>query len=406
MKRTVLLLVSALALALGALPAAAQSPGQAPLHRATGEAVDGSYIVVMKPGRAADVAAEHAGVRPTRVYEHVLNGFAARLDDRELDALRRNPNVAYVEEDQVATVLGQPSARRDAGGRPEARTDGAGAAGTLAAPPWNLDRLDQRYLPLDGSYTVNTSAAHVDIYIVGTGIQTNHPALIKALRGFDVFGGNSEDCHGHGTHMAGIASSPDWGVAKDAYLWSVRVLNCNGSGTYSGIIAGTDWIRSHAASWPTYPAIASYSLGGGYSAALNAAIDALSNSGVFVAVASGGSNADACNFSPSSATTPFTANVSDASDRRASFSNYGPCTDGYAPGVNVTSAWLGGGLYTISGTSVGSPHVAGVAALYKAKYGDAPSATVKNWIVNNATRDVITGNPPATPNRLLYKANL
>jgi subtilisin family serine protease len=401
-------MVLAVLLLLGALPAAAASPqALAPLHEATGQAIDGQYIVVMKGTNLPEQAADRAGVQVQHVFRHALNGFAAQLNERQLEAIRRNPRVDYVEVDQIATTLDDARATSDAG----TQDIGIMNHNVQTNPPWGLDRIDQRNRPLDGLFHYHTTASNVDIYIVDTGIQLNHPQFrrsdgtSRALAGYDAFGGSSNDCNGHGTHVAGTAGGNTYGIAKGAYLWAVRVLNCSGSGSYSGIIAGTDWVRQHAASWGEYPAVANYSLGGGYSSALNSAINNLSNSGVFVAVASGNSGANACNYSPASASTVFSTNASNSSDQRASFSNYGSCTHGYAPGVNIPSAWINSGTRTISGTSMASPHVAGVAALYKAN-GDASYSTVRNWLINNATTNVISGNPSGTPNRLLFKSTL
>jgi subtilisin family serine protease len=180
------------------------------------------------------------------------------------------------------------------------------------------------------------------------------------------------------------------------------VLNCQGSGTNSGVIAGIDWVRVNHAN----PAVANMSLGGGYSSAENTAVTNLVNSGVFLAVAAGNENQNACNVSPASAPAVTTVAASDRTDTRASFSNYGSCVDIYAPGVSITSTWLNGGTNTISGTSMASPHVAGVAALYKATYGNASQSTINSWLVNNSTANVIKSNPSGTVNRLLYKSTL
>jgi subtilisin family serine protease len=192
------------------------------------------------------------------------------------------------------------------------------------------------------------------------------------------------------------------GVAKGAWLHGVRVLNCAGAGLTSDVIAGVDWVTANHRS----PAVANMSLGGGTSAALNTAVTRLWNSGVFLAVAAGNDNADACSSSPAGATGVFTVAASEKNDAKASYSNWGGCVEAYAPGSAVKSAWLLGLTMTLSGTSMASPHVAGVAALYKATFGDAPSATVGTWIINNATAGVITGNTGGTPNRLLFKSTL
>jgi subtilisin family serine protease len=217
-----------------------------------------------------------------------------------------------------------------------------------------------------------------------------------------IAGESSADCNGHGTHVGGTVGGSTYGVAKAVTLRGVKVLSCSGSGSNSGVIAGMDWVRvNHVAR-----SVANMSLGGGYSAATNTAANNLAASGVFLAVAAGNSNADACNASPASAANATTVGASTSTDARATYSNYGGCVDLYAPGSSITSAWLSSGTNTISGTSMASPHVAGVGALYKATYGDASYSTIRTWLLNNATLNVITGNPSGTPNRLLYKAAL
>jgi len=219
---------------------------------------------------------------------------------------------------------------------------------------------------------------------------------------YDAFGGNGQDCHGHGTHVAGTVGGSTWGVAKGSLPRAVRVLNCSGSGSTSGIIAGINWVRTNHIK----PAAANLSLGGGFSSSLNTAVNNLAAAGVFVAVAAGNSNANACSFSPASATGVFSTASSTRTDAKSSFSNHGSCVEAYAPGSSIRSAWLNGGANTISGTSMASPHVAGVAALYKSANGDASQSTITNFIINNATNGVITGNPSGTPNRLLFKGTL
>jgi subtilisin family serine protease len=377
-----LLLVSALfAPALGA-----ENPnnGQAPVVQARGKAIPNHYIVVVKEGADAHAVAAIAGVQPQFEYTAALHGFAAELNAGQLNAVQRNPNVEYVEEDQEATV--DTTQTMDSTGQ-----------------PWGLDRIDQRNLPLSGSYTYNSTGSGVRAYIIDTGLQANHPEFeTRAQNVYDAFGGNGSDCNGHGTHVGGTIGGKTYGVAKKAYLRGVRVLDCSGSGSYSAIIAGVDWVRTNRIN----PAVANMSLGGGYSSSLNTAVNNLANSGVFVAVAAGNSNADACSYSPSSASAVYAVAASDKTDTKASFSNYGGCVDGYAPGVGIKSAWLNSGTNTISGTSMASPHVAGVAALYKATYGDAASSTIASWINTNATAGVIKSNPTGTPNRLLYKSGL
>ncbi|HEX8392310.1 MAG TPA: S8 family peptidase [Longimicrobium sp.] len=380
--RTALSLAGVLALAAcsDTGPTAARSPEAAPLHSAGDRAIDGSYIVVLNEDADPRSVAAVAGVSPRYVYTAALNGFAAELNQGQLNALLHNPNVASVEEDQVA----------------EATT-------TQSSATWGLDRIDQRARPLSGTYTYTGTGSSVYAYIIDTGIYTAHSNFGgRAAVSYDALGGNGQDCNGHGTHVAGTVGSATYGVAKGVRLRAVRVLDCQGSGSFSGIIAGIDWVRVNR----TNPAVANLSLGGGYSSSLNTAITNLANSGVFVAVAAGNENQNACNVSPASASAVTTVASSTSGDAKSSFSNYGSCVDVYAPGSSITSTWNNGGTNTISGTSMASPHVAGVAALYKGTYGNASQSTIDSWIKSNATANVITGNVSGTPNLLLYKAGL
>jgi subtilisin family serine protease len=352
---------------------------------AAGRAIPGEYIVVFADdvgdptAQAAALVRAHGGtLRFT--YQHVLKGFAAALPEAAVAALQRNPRVAYVEEDQEMSV-----------------------SATQSNPTWGIDRIDERSLPLSATYTYNATGAGVRAYIIDTGIQTGHSQFGgRASAVYDAFGGNGQDCNGHGTHVAGTVGSATYGVAKGALLRAVRVLNCSGSGSTSGIIAGLDWVRANHIK----PAVANMSLGGGYSSSLNSATNSLANAGVFVAVAAGNSSANACNYSPASAGNATSVAASTSSDARASFSNYGSCVHLYAPGASITSTWINSSTRSISGTSMASPHVAGVAALYKQAFGDASYSTIRSWLINNSTTGVITGNPSGTPNRLLYKSTL
>jgi subtilisin family serine protease len=354
----------------------------APVLSVQGEPIADSYVIVVKEGADPTSVAAIAGIRPNHVYTAALNGFAATLNAGQLTALRNNPNVDYIEPDQEFT-----------------------ADVTVTAQSWGLDRIDQRSRPLSGTYSYTSTASAVRAYIIDTGIYTSHSEFEgRASNVYDALGGSGQDCHGHGTHVAGTVGGKSYGVARKALLRGVRVLNCSGSGSTSGIIAAVDWVRVNHIK----PAVANMSLGGGFSSSLNTAVSNLHNAGVFVAVAAGNSNANACNYSPASATTVYTTAASTSSDAKASYSNYGSCVDGYAPGSSIRSAWIGGttATNTISGTSMASPHVAGVAALYKGNFGDAASSTIVSWVNSNATTGVITGNITGTPNRLLFKSTL
>ena len=374
--RRITVALAALACALFAWTGIAAAAGQA------GDAIEGSYIVTVKAGKNPKAVADEKKAKTKFVYRDAINGFAAELSDEQVSALRDDSRVDAIEQDRVFT-----------------------ASVTQSGATWGIDRIDQRNRPLSTTYTYNSTASNVTAYVIDTGISTAHPNFgspTRAANVYDAFGGNGQDCHGHGTHVAGTIGSATYGVAKSVRLRGLRVLNCSGSGSTSGIVAALNWLRTNAAK----PAVANMSLGGGFSQTLNNASTSLSNSGVFLAVAAGNENQNACNVSPASATGVFTTASSTSSDSKSSFSNWGSCVEGYAPGSSITSTWLNNSTRTISGTSMASPHVAGAAALYKAGNPGATSATVSNWLIANATANVITGNRTGTPNRLLYKAGL
>jgi subtilisin family serine protease len=376
----IVLLVFASLLLIAPVAAAASPFRVAAVARAQGKVIPDHYIVVLKAGADPRAVAAVAHANPNYVYDAALNGFAAQLNAGQLNALQHNPNVDYIEQDQEASI-----------------------DTTQSSATWGLDRIDQRNLPLSTTYTYNKTASNVYAYIIDTGIQTSHSDFGgRAAVSYDALGGNGQDCNGHGTHVAGTVGGAKYGVAKAVRLRAVRVLNCSGSGSYSQVIAGVNWVTQNHAS----PAVANMSLGGSISSAVNSAVTSMISSGVFTAVAAGNSSANACNYSPSSVSSALTVAASDRTDTRASFSNYGSCVDVYAPGVSITSDWRNGGTNTISGTSMASPHAAGVAALYKANFGNASASTIASWIVNNATASVIKNNPSGTPNKLLYKSTL
>ncbi|MFN2566022.1 MAG: S8 family peptidase [Gemmatimonadaceae bacterium] len=372
-----------------AAPSAAKERAEPqPLFAAGGggaaEVIPGQYVVVFRtevrdvPGLARQLAAAH-GASPRFVYEHALKGFAARISDAAAAALARNPNVAYVEQDQVVRAVTEQS-----------------------NATWGLDRSDQRALPLTGTYTYTPTGAGVTVYIIDTGIRFDHGEFGgRALSGYDAIdGGSADDCNGHGTHVAGTVGGTTYGIAKGAKLVGVRVLDCTGSGTISGVIAGVDWVTAGHVK----PAAANMSLGGGASTALDDAVRTSIEAGVTYAVAAGNDNYNACYYSPARLAEAVTVGATTSSDARASYSNYGSCLDLFAPGSSITSAWYTStsATNTISGTSMATPHVAGVAALYLEGNPTASPATVRDAIVNTATSGVVTSAGTNSPNKLLF----
>jgi subtilisin family serine protease len=368
MRRTDGLLVSCLgAFALAIAPLVAQQPGspgeqrgnQDPprFHRHGPNRIANQYIVVLDedaqgpeadPGaaaaRAEQVIQRTPAGRLTFVYSAALSGFAAEMTEEEAVALSRDPDVLFVEEDSVVEAFA-----------------------TQTNATWGLDRIDQRDRPLNGTYSYTSTGSGVNVYIIDTGIRRTHTQFGgRAFVGFDAIrdGRNTSDCNGHGTHVAGTVGGSTYGVAKAVRLFAVRVLNCSGSGTTSGVIAGIDWVTRNR----IRPAVANMSLGGGASSSLD------------------------------------TAGATTSTDARSSFSNFGSVVDIFAPGSSITSAWSTSdtATRTISGTSMATPHVAGVAARYLQSNTTASAATVRNAIVNAATLNRLSGIPSGTANRLLF----
>ncbi|MER6198057.1 S8 family peptidase [Streptomyces sp. NPDC001586] len=391
------LLPAAFALLAAATTAATLPPHPASAASAAAEAPVAPYVVVLKdtssraPTRALAAEAADSGDEVGPVYEAALNGFAVRTTAARAAALAADPRVASVEPDtEFHTSADTP------GALPQSQEPA----------PWPLDRIDQRELPLDGSYTYPTRAEGVTVYIVDTGINTLHQEFGGRARfGYNaVFLGSSRDCNGHGTHVAATVGGETYGVAKGVSLVGVKVADCRGSGSLSAILKGLDWVVKDAAKAPGTPAVANMSMGGTPSHALDAAVIRAVASGITFTVAAGNDGTDACEGSPARVPQAITVGATDAADRHAPFSSHGPCVDLSAPGVGVTSAWKDSATATAraSGTSMAAPHVAGVAALVLARGTARTPAQVSEALLHGAVPDRITALPADTPNRLLH----
>jgi len=363
-------------------------PVEARLGQTSANALPGQYIVLFRndvadvPGLARQLAAASGG-EVGYTYDSAIKGFSLKVPEaageRVAAALSRNPNVELVEADQVATHT-------------EVQTNAT----------WGIDRIDQRALPLNGSYSYNALGSGVSAYVIDSGILFSHVDFGgRAERGVDYVGDgrNGSDCNGHGTHVAGTIGGSTWGVAKGVRLVSVRVFGCTGGASYSTIIKAVDWVTANGVK----PAVVNMSLGGGLSSTLNTAVTNSINAGFVYSISAGNSNADACKYSPASTPAAITVGSTMSNDGRSSFSNWGSCVDLFAPGSLITSAWTGSNTATkeISGTSMSAPHVAGVAALVLQNSPLSTPLAVRNAIVSGASQGVVTNSLTAN-NHLLY----
>ncbi|XP_071511541.1 aqualysin-1-like [Diadema antillarum] len=358
--------------------------GIAPLQRVA-EKIQNKYLVVID--ESLDVS--EFGDRLTAAFASrrfklakILKSFknmktlSVELSDDAVEFLRRFEGVIHVEEDGVVR--------------------------TQAVASWGLDRIDQRYLPLDNSYSPSNNGRGVNVYVIDTGVWPTHDDFgNRAVAAYDAVGNNNGiDCNGHGTHCAGTVAGTNYGVAKSANIYGIRVLGCLGSGSNSGIIDGMDWVVSNGQK----PGVVSMSLGGGASSTTDAAVKRMYDAGFTVSVAAGNSDEDACGTSPARSGYALTVGATDNTDARAYFSNYGSCLNIFAPGVDITSAWKGSdsATSTISGTSMACPHVSGVAALVLAASPSSSPSSVYSSILNSATSGLVTGRGFLSPNLMLY----
>ncbi|XZW40166.1 S8 family peptidase [Acinetobacter baumannii] len=353
--------------------------------------IKNQYIVILNkdagPSKdfAQNIAKQHAG-KVLQSYDTVLKGFAIYLPDTAgiafIEAMKKNPHVLSVESDTIVNI----------------------DATTQSNPDWGLDRIDQKALPLNSTYSYLQTGSGTTAYIVDTGILSSHQEFSgRVLSGYTAIsdGNGTTDCNGHGTHVAGTVGGTTYGVAKNVNLVPIRILGCDGSGASSNVIAGLDWILKNGKK----PAVVNMSLGGATSSSLDSAVENLYNNGYVMVVAAGNSNTDACTSSPARVSKAITVAATDNTDTRASYSNYGSCVDIFAPGSQINSSWIGNNTATkiLNGTSMATPHVAGVVAEMLQSTPTASPQTISTNLLNQASSNVVK-NPSGSPNRLLYKS--
>ncbi|MFX6546041.1 S8 family peptidase [Acinetobacter baumannii] len=353
--------------------------------------IKNQYIVILNkdagPSKdfAQNIVKQHAG-KVLQSYDTVLKGFAIYLPDTAgaafIEAMKKNPHVLSVESDTIVNI----------------------DATTQSNPDWGLDRIDQKALPLNSTYSYLQTGSGTTAYIVDTGILSSHQEFSgRVLSGYTAIsdGNGTTDCNGHGTHVAGTVGGTTYGVAKSVNLVPIRILGCDGSGASSNVIAGLDWILKNGKK----PAVVNMSLGGATSSSLDSAVENLYNNGYVMVVAAGNSNTDACTSSPARVSKAITVAATDNTDTRASYSNYGSCVDIFAPGSQINSSWIGSNTATkiLNGTSMATPHVAGVVAEMLQSTPTASPQTISTNLLNQASSNVVK-NPSGSPNRLLYKS--
>lgn len=353
--------------------------------------IKNQYIVILNKDAgpsidfAQNIAKQH-GAKVLQSYDTVLKGFAIYLPDTAatafVEAMKKNPKVLSVENDIVMKI----------------------DATTQSNPDWGLDRIDQKALPLNSAYSYLQTGSGTTAYIVDTGILSSHQQFSgRVLSGYTAIsdGNGTTDCNGHGTHVAGTVGGSTYGVAKNVNLVPIRILGCDGSGASSNVIAGLDWILKNGKK----PAVVNMSLGGDASTSLDSAVENLFDNGYVMVVAAGNSNTDACSASPARVSKALTVAATDNTDTRASYSNYGSCVDIFAPGSQINSSWIGSNTATkvLNGTSMATPHVAGVVAEMLQSTPTATPQTISTNLLNQASSNVVK-NPSGSPNRLLYKS--
>ncbi|TMP44363.1 alkaline serine protease [Pseudoalteromonas citrea] len=366
------------------------------------KAIDNKYIVVFDAPKIIDktdkkavaayiaqqtkILSNQYNVTVEREFGTALNGVLVDASKKQIHTLLSNPNVKYIEQDQIVSVTPLIDTKADQGNA-----------------IWGLDRVDQTDLPLNSNYHYDYDGSGVTAYVIDTGVLISHNEFgNRASHGYDFIDNdnNATDCNGHGTHVAGTVGGNSYGVAKNVNVVGVRVLGCNGSGSNSGVIAGINWVKNNASG----PSVANMSLGGGASQATDDAVNNAVASGISFVVAAGNDNRSACNYSPARAANAITVGSTTSSDGRSSFSNYGNCLDIYAPGSSIKSAWYNSNsaTNTISGTSMASPHVAGAVALYLDQNPSLSPSQIDSLLSQRSSKNKVSDAKSGSPNELLY----